>query len=57
MTNELSESVRLLEFAARLRNAAADADRTPGVSRELPALLRRLAGEREAAAAVLSPGA
>ena len=57
MTQEPSEVERLLQFAARLREAAADADTTPGVSPELPELLRRLAGEREATAAVLGRGA
>jgi hypothetical protein len=53
MKQEPSDIERLLQFATRLREAANDADTTPGVSPELPALLRRLAGEREAAAAVL----
>ena len=57
MTQEPSEIERLLQFAARLREAANDADATPGVSPELPAILRRLAGEREATAAVLARSA
>jgi hypothetical protein len=57
MTQEASDIERLLQFATRLREAADDADTTPGVSPELPALLRRLAREREAAAAVLGRGA
>lgn len=54
---EPSESDRLREFATKLREAADDADTTPGVSPELPALLRRLADERDAAASVLARGA
>jgi hypothetical protein len=57
MTNDPADIERLLQFAARLREAADDADTTPGVSPELPALLRRLAAEREATAAVLGRGA
>jgi hypothetical protein len=54
MMQEPSEIDRLVEFAARLREAADEADATPGVSPDLPALLRRLADERDAVAAVLA---
>jgi hypothetical protein len=53
MTQKSSDIERLVQFAAKLREAADDADTTPGVSPELPALLRRLADERDAAAAIL----
>jgi hypothetical protein len=56
MTDGRPDIERLLMVAAGLREAAADADATPGVSPDLPAILRRLADEREAAAAVLARG-
>jgi len=57
MTHGHFDVGRLLEVATALREAADDAAATPGLSPEVAAVLRRVADEREAAAAVLARGA
>jgi hypothetical protein len=57
MTHGHFDVERLLEVATALREAADDAAATPGLSPEVAAVLRRVADEREAAAAVLARGA